>query len=117
QYRLLCYTDVVALFGTEQLMGGRLPYLDPCKESENNCDEYPLLTMYFMRAAAWLNGSSYAGFYYANVVLLTICAAATVYCLWLLVGRRALWFALAPTLLVYGTMNWDLLAVAFATGA
>ena len=30
-------------------------------------------------------------------------------------GPRALYFALAPTLLVYGTMNWDLLAVAFAT--
>ena len=30
-------------------------------------------------------------------------------------GRRALCFALAPTLLIYGTMNWDLLAVALAT--
>jgi uncharacterized membrane protein len=117
QYRLLCYTDIVALFGTEQLANGRLPYLDACEQSQNNCDEYPLLTMYFMRAAASLNGSSYAGFYYANAVLLTICAAVTAYCLWLLAGRRALWFALAPTLLVFGTMNWDLLAVAFATAA
>ena len=30
-------------------------------------------------------------------------------------GSRALYFALAPTLLVYGTMNWDLVAVALAT--
>ena len=30
-------------------------------------------------------------------------------------GARALYFALAPTLLIYGTMNWDLLAVALAT--
>jgi uncharacterized membrane protein len=30
-------------------------------------------------------------------------------------GSRALYFALAPTLVIYGTMNWDLLAVAFAT--
>ena len=30
-------------------------------------------------------------------------------------GARALYFALAPTLLVYGTVNWDLVAVAFAT--
>jgi uncharacterized membrane protein len=29
----------------------------------------------------------------------------------MLAGRRALWFALAPTLLVYGTINWDLFAV------
>ena len=28
QYRLACYTDIVPLFGTEQLAGGRLPYLD-----------------------------------------------------------------------------------------
>ncbi|MBA3738596.1 MAG: hypothetical protein H0W97_08495, partial [Actinobacteria bacterium] len=51
QYRLACYTDVVPLFGTEQLAGGRLPYLDACAPSESNCDEYPVLTMYFMRVA------------------------------------------------------------------
>ena len=34
-----------------------------------------------------------------------------------MLGGKALWFALAPTLLIYGFMNWDLLAVAFATGA
>ena len=28
---------------------------------------------------------------------------------------KALFFALSPTLLIYGFMNWDLLAVAFAT--
>jgi uncharacterized membrane protein len=35
----------------------------------------------------------------------------------LLGGRRALWFALAPTLFIYATINWDLAAVAAATGA
>ena len=34
-----------------------------------------------------------------------------------MLGGKALWFALAPTLLIYGFMNWDLFAVAFATGA
>ena len=48
QYRLACYTDIVPLFGTEQLAGGRLPYLDACAPSESNCDEYPVLTMYFL---------------------------------------------------------------------
>jgi uncharacterized membrane protein len=38
-------------------------------------------------------------------------------CLYLLVGTRALYFALAPTLLIYGFMNWDLLAVALGTAA
>jgi hypothetical protein len=30
-------------------------------------------------------------------------------------GRRALFFALAPTLLLFGFLNWDLVPVAFAT--
>lgn len=117
QYRLLCYTDLVPLVGTEQLAGGRLPFLDACVESANNCDEYPVLTMYLMRVAAWIGGTGYAAFYWTNVVLLTAFAAATATFLWMLAGRRALWFALAPTLAIYGVVNWDLAAVAFATGA
>ena len=117
QYRLLCYTDIVPLVGTEQLAGGRLPFLDACDETDNNCDEYPVLTMYVMRAAAWIGGIDFTAFYWTNVLLLIAFAAATATCLWLLVGRRALWFALAPTLAIYGVVNWDLAAVAFATGA
>jgi len=117
QYRLLCYTDIVPLLATEQLAGGRLPFFDRCEASENNCDEYPVLTMYLMRVAAWFSGNDYASFFYANAVLLLGFAMVTALCLWLLGGSRALWFALAPTLLVYGTINWDLAAVACATAA
>ena len=35
--------------------------------------------------------------------------------LYLLAGDRVLYFVLAPTLAIYATMNWDLLAVALAT--
>jgi uncharacterized membrane protein len=115
QYRDLCYSDIVPLLSTEQLAGDRLPFLDACRPSENNCDEYPVLTMYVMRGAAWISGIHTAGFYYTNAVILTAFAAAAATGLWLLAGRRALWFALAPTLLIYGTVNWDLVAVAFAT--
>ena len=53
-----------------------------------------------------------------NALLLTGFAVAIAVMLCTsLMGRRALWFALAPTLLVYGTMNWDLVAVALATAA
>src|SRR6185436_10421293 len=38
------------------------------------------------------------------------------YLLYTVVGRRALYFALAPTLAIYATLNFDLLPVALATG-
>jgi uncharacterized membrane protein len=116
QYRWLCYTDVVPLLATEQLAHGRLPFIDECAPSENNCDEYPVVTMYLMRVAAWV-GDSYRSFYYTNAAIMTLFAAVAAVCVWLLGGRRALWFALAPTLLIYGTVNWDLAAVAAATAA
>ena len=116
QYRSYCYSDIVPLYGTEQLTGGRLPYLDACTSADGECDEYPVLSMYAMRLAAWMS-NGIAGFFYANVVLLSIAAFVVLVCLYLLVGSRALYFALAPTLLIYGFMNWDLLAVAFATAA
>jgi uncharacterized membrane protein len=116
QYRLLCYSDIVPLLNTEQLAGNRLPFIQPCLETGGQCDEYPVLTMYFMRVAAWVGGSTTAGFFTANAVLLWVCAAAVATFLYML-GGKALWFALAPTLLIYGFMNWDLFAVALATGA
>ena len=116
QYRLLCYTDVVPLLDTEQLRGSRLPFLDACEPVEGrNCDEYPVLTMYVMRLASWISGDDYAPFYWVNALLLTGFAVAIAVMLYVANGSRALYFALAPTLLVYGTMNWDLVAVALAT--
>ena len=116
QYRRFCYSDLVPLLQTEQLTAGRLPFLQACLETGGQCDEYPVLTMYFMRVAGWIGGSTAAGFFTANAILLWICAAAIATFLYML-GGKALWFALAPTLLIYGFMNWDLFAVAFATGA
>jgi uncharacterized membrane protein len=116
QYRSYCYSDIVPLYGTEQLTGARLPYLDACTSSNGECDEYPVLSMYAMRVAAWMS-NGIDGFFFANVVLLSIAAFVVLVCLYLLVGSRALYFAIAPTLLIYGFMNWDLLAVAFATAA
>jgi uncharacterized membrane protein len=117
QYRLACYTDIVPLFGTEQLAGGRLPYLDACTPSNSNCDEYPVLTMYFMRAAGWVSGDHPERFFWVNAVLLSVCAAVAAGCLYLMDARRAVWFALAPTLAVQAFVNWDLLTVALTTAA
>lgn len=115
QYRRLCYSDIVPLYGTEHLQGGRLPYLDPCSPTlDSRCDEYPVLTMYFMRLAAW-PANGYGTFFWTNAVLLGFLGLATAWMLFRVTGERALYFAVAPTLLVYAFVNWDLLAVALAT--
>ena len=117
QYRRLCYSDIVPLYGTEHLQGGRLPFLNACPaETDDHCDEYPVLTMYLMRVGAWI-GTGYGGFFYANVALLSVLALLTAWFLYLMAGTRALYLALAPTLLIYAFVNWDLLAVALATAA
>ena len=116
QYTRLCYSDIVHQLGTEQLRGGRLPYLDACADTPAECDEYPVLTMWTMRASAWVSGPSTTGFFYSSAILMAIAAFVIAFCLYMLVGDRVLYFVLAPTLALYATMNWDLLAVALAVG-
>jgi hypothetical protein len=113
-----CYSDVATLLFNEQLGGDRLPYLDPCAASSVNCDEYPPVTMYTMRALAWIPGAgdAYARFYWAGAAILLGCALVTTTLL-VRLGAKAELFAAAPTLAIYGTMNWDLIPVALTTGA
>jgi hypothetical protein len=72
--------------------------------------------MWAMRVAAWISGPSITGYFYASAIMMWIAAFVIAFCLYLLVGDRVLYFALAPTLALYATMNWDLLAVALAVG-
>jgi len=118
----LCYSDIGKLFRTEHLAHGRRPYLDACPPDPSRptvepvCDEYPILTMYTM----WLTARAATGagsFLLWNAALLSIAAAVVALCLHVVSRERAYWFALAPTLLLYAFMNWDLIAVAFATAA
>jgi uncharacterized membrane protein len=118
-----CYSDVADLLHTEQLTGHRLPYLDACLPAAKPCDEYPVISMYVMRATASLSsvlsgvlpGDAYGGFFWLNAVLLLGCA---LFIAWSIdrLGGNAWMFAAAPSLVIYGTMNWDLIAVAFAAG-
>jgi len=110
-----CYSDVGVLLFNEQLERGRLPYVDACRPSPVDCDEYPVLTMYVMRAAASFpgGGDPYVRFYWTNAALLLVCALITTYCL-VRLGAKTELFAAAPTLAIYGTMNWDLIPVALA---
>ncbi|MGH2724331.1 MAG: glycosyltransferase 87 family protein [Actinomycetota bacterium] len=111
QYTRLCYSDVAALYASDDrdrgLDEGRFPYL----EAGN---EYPVLTGLAMGLAA-VPARSYPAFFNWTAVLLTGAALATAWALHRMGGRRALLFAVAPTLAIYGFMNWDLLAVALAT--
>jgi uncharacterized membrane protein len=111
QYNRLCYSDVVALYHSDDrdrgLDQGRVPYLD----GEN---EYPVLTGMAMWVAA-LPATSFASFFNWTALILTGAALATAAVLFRVAGDRALFFALAPSLLIYGLVNWDLLAVALAT--
>ena len=120
QYRRLCYSDIVPLLDTEQLAGGRLPVprSRALRAPTANCDEYPVLTMYFMRAAAWIwRRRPRRGFFCANAAPAVGLRRRDRHVPVHARRTRALCFALAPTLLIYGFMNWDLLAVAFATAA
>ena len=114
-----CYTDLVGLIQREQLTGDRLPYLDPCVgvAEGSTCDEYPVITMWTMRVASWTSGPSPTLFFFANAVWVLMAAFWTALCLHLMVGRRVLYFALAPTLALASTNNWDLIAIALTTAA
>jgi len=106
-----CSTQFTELYVAESIAGGRLPYLDGCVPVGGNpCDEYPVLTMYSMRLAGWI-GADIEAFFYANVALMLLSAVAASVLLARRVGMRALYFALAPTLALYGLMNWDLVGV------
>lgn len=131
QYTRLCYTDTWALYFSEGLDKGNLPYRDQAVE-------YPAMvggTMWVAARAAGVqkpSATSYdrdprdtpppAGdpkrYFDVTAVLLLGCALAVTVGLARSSGLRpwdAAMFALAPTLLLHGLTNWDLLAVAFAT--
>ena len=107
--KLPCYSDVVPLWYTEGLDRGAFPYVT----ADN---EYPVLTGLTMAVAA-VPATDAASFFNWTALLLAGAAVGTALLLHRMAGARALWFALAPTLLVYGFVNWDLLAVLFATFA
>ena len=123
QYTRMCYSDVVALYGTEGLSSQQIPYVD-------HPVEYPVLIGAVMEVgslvahgAAPKSGKDprSALFYDMTVLLLSLGALVTVICTGLSAGRRRLWdaalVALAPTLVLHLATNWDMIAVALASAA
>ena len=115
QYTRACYTDVYALYFAERLDAGALPYLE-------HPVEYPVLVGGVMAVAAAGAGlfpeqDRAARFYDLTWALVTAAALVVVVTTARLAGRRpwdAALFALAPLLVLHGTTNWDLPAMALA---
>jgi len=115
QYTRGCYTDVFALYFAERLNEGRTPYVE-------HPVEYPVVIGGVMTVAASAVSllpadSRPRHFYDVTWALLTACALVVVVTSAQLAGRRpwdAAIFAAAPLLLLHGTTNWDLVAMALA---
>jgi hypothetical protein len=103
-YGHLAYSDVISLYYAFHLGNHALPYV-------HTRVEYPVLTGIFMWLAAWAPGVQ--GYFLASGLGLLACALGTLYFLHRIDRRFAWSFALCPLLLVYGLLNWDLLAIFF----
>ncbi len=122
QYTHACYSDVIPLWSAERLDVGNVPYRD-------NAVEYPVLVGGFMWFSANLTNGLHSLFSNASLLvlfgmvtclLLAACALIAVAGTVAAAGKRpydAAIFALSPLLVFHAFSNWDLLAMAFASGA
>ncbi len=108
QFTLLCYSDVQALYSARGLDHDAVPY------SEVDY-EYPVATGAFMYTVARLTHgiNSYTVMSY---LLLGVWGLVLVAAAWSWAGVGAWRAALAPSLVLTGFLNWDLLAVGLAAG-
>jgi uncharacterized membrane protein len=122
QYTHACYSDIVPLWSDERLDVGAVPYRDTAVE-------YPVLTGAFMWVTAEFTHGVHAlhadwsdlvVFGLLTSVLLALCGLFVTYSTARTARRRpydAAIFALSPLLVFHAFTNWDLLAMAFASGA
>ncbi|MDG4831119.1 glycosyltransferase 87 family protein [Solwaraspora sp. WMMD1047] len=123
-YQRFCYSDVPVLFRDRGLIDGVFPY-----DATSRPLEYPVVTGLVMDATGRLTRLLAAGadeaamvrlYFGLNTVLLLAFALVITAAVRLLViraggrPREALLFAAAPGLVVTGTINWDLVALAVA---
>lgn len=124
RYEHLCYSDIPPLYSLRGFADGLVPYLQT--QPGQMPLEYPVITGVFMQIAAFLTGGivrvqsgidAAVVFFDVNVALLFIPLAVAVITTALTVRRRpwdAAMVALAPTVIVAATINWDMLPLAFA---
>jgi len=117
-YTRACYSDIPPLYFGRGLADGEVPYIG---QSGDRQVEYPVLTGAVMWLTAQLvpadgdAGERSLRYFDVNALLLAVCAAVAVAAT-ALTHRGRPWdaalVALAPTLALAGTINWDLYAVA-----
>ncbi|CAB4885136.1 unannotated protein [freshwater metagenome] len=124
RYEHLCYSDIPPLYSLRGFADGLFPYLQTMPGQ--NPLEYPVLTGVFMQLAALLTRAATGifseldaarTFFDINVILLLIPLIIAVVATAMTVKRRpwdAAMVALAPTVILAATVNWDLLPLAFA---
>jgi uncharacterized membrane protein len=118
QFLNFCYTDIYPLWWNEKLDQGLAPYF-------GHDVEYPVGIGSLMWVVQKLvSGSSEPGvrFYDLTVIVMAVSLVAGVLIVALLAGRQgrpwdAVWYALAPALILTAYINWDLLCGALSLGA
>lgn len=121
RYEHLCYSDIPALFGFRGFAEGYVPYLQTPPGGQPL--EYPVLTGVFMWIAALLatplaellGSQPIVAFFDLNVLGLLVFLLVAVIATALTVRQRpwdAAMVALAPTMILGATINWDLIPIA-----
>lgn len=113
QFYATCYSDFPELFRNRGIAGGTFPILGSGSQFE-----YPVLIALIAGVTSWLVpggdiDTRVLAYFDINVLLLAAVAMATVLAVSRMPGRRpwdAAMVALAPGLVLAGTINWDLWA-------
>lgn len=114
RYVHMCYSDIPILYQARALAEGAIPYITQLPDDQ--ILEYPVLTGLFVYLASKLTPTGNADWFFdINVLLLFACWIVAV--LATAVAQRtrpwdAAMVALAPGIILAGTVNWDLLPVA-----
>lgn len=104
----IVYSDTLGFY--QRISAPGLPYL-------NKSIEYPVITGFFIQLMATL-GQTRAGYYILTSLFLILFAALTTYFLYQIIpeqNRKRLWqfWIFAPSMLIFLTYNWDIIALLF----
>ena len=127
RYEALCYSDIPPLYALRGFAEGYLPYFDTPPNGE--ILEYPVLTGVFMQVAARAvraftdvvpDANPSLAFFGVNVILLFPFLLVAVIASARIVRARpwdAAMIALAPTMILAATINWDLIPIGLVMAA